>query len=290
MTLLLLSFFAVVMAGVSLAGYWLVLAGRAALPPNPRESATLWLGRLGMIFPAVRDDPVFRRSLSAAGYRWATAGPVFQGLTSAGIASLAIAGLGMALILNSGFISGLILVVCGAGCGYLLPSIIVARMAVERSKRIAEALPTALDLLVLGIEAGQSLDQCIADASRELQRTYRDLADELFHVSAALKAGTTRADVFRDLADRNRSIELRKLTSLLLDSDRFGVTLGPALRTHAQYLRIRRKQAAQETARKVSVKLIFPVFFLIFPSVLLVTLGPAVIQIMVALLPMMNSD
>jgi tight adherence protein C len=93
-----------------------------------------------------------------------------------------------------------------------------------------------------------------------------------------LRTGGTRAESFRALAARNNEPELRKLANLLIDSDRYGVSIGPALRSHAKYLRTRFRQQAQEKARKVGVKLIFPVFFLIFPSVLLVTLGPACIM------------
>ena len=132
--------------------------------------------------------------------------------------------------------------------------------------------------MVLSMEAGQSLDQAIADASRGLKRNYPDLSAELAQLYLDLRTGGTRADSFRALAARNNEPELRKLTNLLIDSDRYGVSIGPALRSHAKYLRTRFRQQAQEKARKVGVKLIFPVFFLIFPSVLLVTLGPACIM------------
>jgi tight adherence protein C len=98
-----------------------------------------------------------------------------------------------------------------------------------------------------------------------------------------LRADATRIDALRNFANRTGDIELRKFASLLIETDRFGSSLGPALRTHAKYLRTRFRQKAQESARKVSVKLIFPIFFLIFPSVLLVTLGPAVILLMTQL-------
>ena len=146
-----------------------------------------------------------------------------------------------------------------------------------RARRLRSAIPAALDLMVLGMEAGQSLDQSIADASRGLKRTNPDLSGELAQLYLELKASNSRVDSFRSFGSRNKEPELRKLASLLIDSDRFGSTLAPALRSHAKYLRTRFRQQAQETARKVGVKLIFPVFFLIFPSVLLVTLGPACI-------------
>src|SRR5207245_8757175 len=98
------------------------------------------------------------------------------------------------------------------------------------------------------------------------------------HVHLELRAGKSRAEALQQLGARSGDSELKKLSSVLIDSDRFGSSLGPALRTHAKYLRTRMRQQAQEAARKISVKLIFPVFFLIFPSVLLVTLGPAVLH------------
>jgi len=104
------------------------------------------------------------------------------------------------------------------------------------------------------------------------------LSTELAQLYMELRTGGSRADSFRALAARNNEPELRKLSNLLIDSDRYGVSIGPALRSHAKYLRTRFRQQAQEKARKVGVKLIFPVFFLIFPSVLLVTLGPACIM------------
>jgi tight adherence protein C len=132
--------------------------------------------------------------------------------------------------------------------------------------------------MVLGMEAGQSLDQSIADASRSLKRTHPVLSAELAQLYLELKTSSSRVDSFRSFSLRNKEPELRKLANLLIDSDRFGAGIGPALRSHTKYLRTRFRQLAQEKARKVGVKLIFPVFFLIFPSVLLVTLGPACIM------------
>jgi tight adherence protein C len=105
------------------------------------------------------------------------------------------------------------------------------------------------------------------------------LSGELHQVQIEMPASRSRAEVFRALSDRNTEPELKRLAQVFLDSDRFGTGLAPALRTHVKFLRIRLRQQAYEQARKVSVKLVFPVFFLIFPSVILVTLGPALIQV-----------
>jgi len=170
--------------------------------------------------------------------------------------------------------------ICGLGFGYLIPDRVLDRLAARRVARLRRGLPAALDLLVLGIEAGQALDAAILDTSRGLRVSYPDLASEFTLLQLELKANTARSDALKNFADRCRDIELRKFAHLLIDTDRFGTSVGPALKTHARYLRIRFRQLAQERARKVAVKLIFPVFFLIFPSVILVTLGPAVILLM----------
>ena len=131
----------------------------------------------------------------------------------------------------------------------------------------------------LGPEAGQSRGQRREHTSRALKSSHPGLSSGLGHTDLERRARDARVEALRNLADRTGEPELRKLSNLLIDSDRFGTSLGPALRTHAKYLRTRMRQQAQEAARKVGVKLIFPVFFLIFPSVLLVTLGPTVLHL-----------
>jgi len=176
--------------------------------------------------------------------------------------------------------SSLTAIICAGGFGFLLPEFVLKRMIKSRRKRIRRAIPAALDLLVLSIESGQSLNQAVVDTSSELRRAHPDMSAELWQVNLELRAGQSRGEALRHLGARNGDAELKKLSGLLVDSDRFGTSLAPALRTHARYLRTRMRQQAQEAARKVTVKLIFPVFLLIFPSVLLVTLGPAVLHMM----------
>jgi tight adherence protein C len=150
-------------------------------------------------------------------------------------------------------------------------------LAAARVGRLRRGLPAALDLMVLGIEAGQALDAAILDTSRGIRVTHPELASEFTQLQLELKATTSRQEALKNFAARSQDMEIRKFANLLIDTDRFGSSLGPALKTHARYLRIRFRPIAPEKARKVGVKLIFPVFFLIFPSVILVTLGPAVI-------------
>jgi tight adherence protein C len=231
-----------------------------------------------------------RLKLMIAGYRWPSAVSIFLGIKSATALMLAAAGIWATLMFrpDANIVEMFLPAICGLGFGFLLPDRVLDRLARRRVERLRRGLPAALDLMVLAIEAGQGLDVAILDTSRALRTTHPDLASEFTQLHLELRANTTRAEALRNFAERSRDMELRKFTNLLIDTDRFGTSLGPALKTHARYLRIRFRQMAQEKARKVSVKLIFPVFFLIFPSVILVTLGPAVILIFTQMQHMME--
>jgi tight adherence protein C len=218
-----------------------------------------------------------RMLLSSAGFRWPAAVSVFLGIKCGMALMLGTAAAWAGVTLASDQSLLFLPVLAGMGFGYLLPDRVLERLAARRVFQLRRGLPAALDLMVLAVEAGQSLDAAILEASRGLRATHPDLASEFTQLHLELRANPSRIDALQNFAARGRDIELRKFAGLLIDTDRFGTSLGPALRTHARYLRTRFRQAAQERARKVAVKLIFPVFFLIFPSVILVTLGPAVI-------------
>ncbi|HNY40823.1 MAG TPA: type II secretion system F family protein, partial [Bryobacteraceae bacterium] len=192
------------------------------------------------------------------------------------------------LLVRENLVAALLTAVCGAGFCFMLPDRVLESMVSRRRQRIDEALPAALDLLVLGIEAGQPLDAAMADTSRQLRTLFPELSGEFQQAMLEFRAGRTKADVLHDLGTRTESEELRRLTRVMLDAERFGSSLAPALRTHSRYVRTRRRQAAQEAARKLGVKLVFPVFFLIMPSVFVVTLGPAMIQMVQQLKPMID--
>jgi tight adherence protein C len=275
------AFFAFVMSAVVAIGYYFTqrTAARGVAAGQVTDSQSMFAGlfrSIGETIPGAKDDKnPYRIRLAAAGYRWPSALPIFYGI-KVGSALFAAGLFGTLALLYRGEASAtLVPMICGVGLGFLMPDRVLSSRVRARSHRLRSAIPPALDLMVLGMEAGQSLDQSIADASRGLKRTHPDMSGELAQLYMELKTAGSRADAFRAFSARNKEPELRKLANLLIDSDRFGTSLGPALRTHAKYMRTRFRQQAQESARKVGVKLIFPVFFLIFPSVLLVTLGPA---------------
>jgi len=281
-------FFAFVLTAVAAAGYCYQrltelrnVKGSEGLfssgqPSSSRAAVANLFQSIGENFPAAKNEKnPYRVRLAAAGYRWPSALPIFYGI-KCGSACFFAGLLGiLALLVQRDSAVIPLPMICGLGMGFLLPDRVLGSRAQARARRLRSAIPPALDLIVLAMEAGQSLDQSIADASRGLKRTHLDLSAELAQLYLELRTGGSRADSFRAMAARNHEPELRKLSNLFIDSDRFGVAIGPALRSHAKYLRARFRQQAQEKARKVGVKLIFPVFFLIFPSVLLVTLGPA---------------
>jgi len=290
-----IAYFVFTLGAIGLAGYVFVLRpARTGPAPIPAQIALDRSGdlptaqavfvdafrALGDAMPGAKSQAAtVRQQLIAAGFRWPSAVSIFFGVKGAFALLLAVGAGWIGAAYRNDPTYAFLPAICGLGFGYLLPDNVLRRMAQRRSERLRRALPAALDLMVLAIEAGQGLDAAIIEASRGLRITYPDLAAEFTQLQLELKADTTRADALRNFAERSRDLELRKFANLLIDTDRFGTSLGPALRTHARFLRIRFRQLAQERARKVGVKLIFPVFFLVFPSVILVTLGPAVILI-----------
>jgi len=302
---ILIAFFALVMALVAAAGYAFVLRPAlsldrraAAFPdaislpaPSLSSSGAFLAGVFRLLGEAIPTSTAevraLRKQLGAAGYRWDSAVSVFYGVKYAAAFFLGLLA-GWAAHQSLDKPEALILGLGAAVVGYRLPDRFL-RMAVNsRRGRLRSALPDALDLLVMCMEAGQALDQAITEASQEIRQVHPELSSELALVHLELRAGQSRADALHNLASRNAEPELRQLVNLLIQSDRFGISTAPALRTHAKYLRIRRRQQAEEAARKISVKLVFPIFFLIFPCMLLVTLGPAVLQIFTQLLPMVS--
>jgi tight adherence protein C len=170
-------------------------------------------------------------------------------------------------------------VVTALGVGFLLPDFWLGRQIAKRQSAIRRGLPDVLDLLVICMEAGQSLDQATARTAEELKRAQPEISDELGVVVLEQRAGRPRADAWRNFAKRADVDSVRNLVSVLIQSEQFGTSIAKTLRIHADTLRTQRKQQVEEQAAKTSVKLVFPLVLFIFPSIFLVTLGPAAIII-----------
>jgi tight adherence protein C len=172
--------------------------------------------------------------------------------------------------------------------GYAFPNFILEHLVSKRQEELKYALPDALDLMTVCVEAGLGLDQAILKVSEELRITHKDLAEEFGLVTLEMQAGKSRSEALRNLADRTREAELRKLVAILVQTDRFGTSMGESLRTHSDFMRVRRRQEAEERANKVGVKLVFPIFFCILPAMLVVVAGPGLLQITKHLFPLMR--
>lgn len=168
----------------------------------------------------------------------------------------------------------------GTLLGYLIPTIIVSRLARARRRKMVRELPDVLALIVVSLEAGISVGEVLRLVGRETLRQGQVLGRELSLTSAQMSAGMSFEDTLRDFGTRTGVDEIKSLAALLIQSEKIGARLAPALRAAADLLNSRRRLAAEEAARKTSIKMLFPLVFFILPAMLLVILGPAVIQLM----------
>ncbi len=229
-----------------------------------------------------KDSPRFKEtqnSLAQAGYSSDRAMAVYLG---------ARLGLGLALpilalpwVLNKpwgqGFkLAALYLLVVS---GYFLPSLVLGRLSAARQKKIKGSLPDALDLMVVCVEAGQGLNAAMKRVAEEMRLSDPELAGEILQVNLEISAGAEREQALRHLAERTGVEEVSSLCNILIQSDRFGTSIAQALKVQSETLRTTRRQKLEELAAKTPVKLVFPLLLFIFPAILVVILGPAVIRI-----------
>jgi tight adherence protein C len=163
--------------------------------------------------------------------------------------------------------------------GFFLPDIILDHLIKARQKKIKEALPDALDLMVVCVEAGQGLNAAVKRVSEDLMESRPIIARELLLVNLEIMAGLEREQALRNLGERTGVDELISLCNILIQSDRFGTSVGQALKTHSDFMRTTRRKKLEELAAKTPVKLVFPLLLFIFPAIMVVVLGPAIIRI-----------
>jgi tight adherence protein C len=176
--------------------------------------------------------------------------------------------------------TGWIAATLGGIVGAILPGTYLDFKIAGRRTRVRKALPDVLDLLIVCLEAGSSLDQAIVKASEELSIAYPDIGDELRILTTEIRAGKPRLEAFKNLAQRTQVDDVRALVAMLVQTDRFGTSVAQALRTMADDMRTKRRQAAEEMAAKVGVKLVFPLVLCLFPALYVAILGPAVMTFM----------
>jgi tight adherence protein C len=166
-----------------------------------------------------------------------------------------------------------------AGLGFILPRFILKRMIRDRQMRIRLALPDALDLTVICVEAGLALDQAMMRVGQDLHHAHPDLSDEFHFVNLEMRAGKPRAEALRNLVERTGVDDIKSLVGTLIQTDRFGTSITQALRVYSDSLRTERRQRAEEQAAKTTIKMVPPLVIFVLPSIIFVTIGPAVISL-----------
>jgi tight adherence protein C len=240
--------------------------------------------RLGERVPrSPKEMGTLRLRLVQAGYRREEALTIFFGMR------VAFALLLFAIFATSVLSRPNILVALAAmGLGYVLPGMLLARVAKRRAHRIRLSLADMLDLLVVSVEAGLGLDAALQRVGQELAFAYPELSDELRLINLELRAGKPRAEALRNLADRTGVDDLGSLVTMLIQTDKFGTSVAQALRVYSDTLRTKRRQRAEEAAAKTGVKMVFPLVTCIFPAIWVITIGPAAIKFITVLFPMVE--
>ncbi|HUM05655.1 MAG TPA: type II secretion system F family protein [Terriglobales bacterium] len=247
---------------------------KAEPKPAIRERLQQALDPLSRALPVSPTDVSETRAwLIQAGYRDARHVNIYFGLRAL------FAGLGLAtVVLLTGFDSPLLLVGVPA-LGFFVPRFFLKRAVAQRQRRIRLGLPDALDLTVICVEAGLALDQAMMRVGEDLRYAHPELSAEFHLFNLETRAGKPRVEALRNLAARTGVEDIRALVGTLIQTDRFGTSVAQALRVHSDSLRTERRQRAEEQAAKTTVKMIIPLVLFVLPSLIFVTVGPAVIQL-----------
>lgn len=266
------------------------IAPRAAPVIQP-GSHLVWrelLERIGSFVPASpKTLPVWRRRLIRAGFRNPQAFKFFLGFRVLG----SLVGAPAGLLIGFRTAPENVVMVAGAGAliGFMLPAQYLAARIRRRKRAVQKGLPNALDLMVVCVESGLGLDQTTLQVAKELQSAHPEICDEFAVMNLEMRAGKSRSEALHNLADRTAVEDLKKLVAVLIQTDRFGTSIASSLRAHAAYMRTMAHQRAEEQASKLPVKLVFPIFFCVLPSLFVVTLGPVITQLIREIVPMIEN-
>lgn len=279
-----------------------VVSPPGGAPPTPSPRIGEWAARLfgksdlaarqsEEIVARVTSDDIsgHRLLLTQAGYRSASAERVYRW------ARIVCPLLFPAALFAAGKVIGMpdktlfLLVVAGAAAGLSLPAAFLRSKARKRQEAITDALPDALDLLTVCVEAGLGINSAFLRIAEEFRLSSPTLSEEFDVVNREMVAGKPRMEALRALADRTGVEDVKSLVAMLIQTERLGTSLAQSLRVHSDSLRVRRRQRAEEAAAKTTIKLVFPLVFLLFPALFIVILGPGVLQILHILFPSMNA-
>ena len=260
-------------------------ASDAAFPKRQKEKVRDTLASVGKLLPAASGTRSSAQLIMLrAGYRSSNAIMAMRGAKILLPVGLLVVVVASGLYRWNPWISVLGALVLG----YLLPELWLTWRVHARQHRLRLALPDAMDLLVICVEAGLGLDQSLMRVAEELRITHPELSDEIALVNLEMRVGKTRLDALRELARRTGLEDIKALVAMLIQTERFGTSVAQSLRVHSDDLRIKRRQRAEEMSAKTTVKMVPPLVFFIFPALMVVILGPAVIAIIRQLSPILK--
>ncbi|HWB84089.1 MAG TPA: type II secretion system F family protein [Bryobacteraceae bacterium] len=270
----------------------LALPSKSVTPFIPSPSL-IWheiVQRVGSFVPASSKDlPILKRRLIRAGFRNPSSSRVFRGVRMVSLVVFTLAGFAFG-IRSYVSLQNLLMVIGAAGMlGYMAPMQYLKFKIARRKRGIEKGLPNALDLMVVCVESGLGLDQTTVQVAKELQFAYPEICEEFTVMNLEMRAGKRRAEALHNLAERTGVEELKKLVAVLIQTDRFGTSIAQSLRGHSDYMRVMARQKAEEQAAKLAVKLVFPIFFCILPSLFVVTIGPVITRLVRDLFPMIEN-
>jgi tight adherence protein C len=246
-----------------------------------------WVGSL--VPAAPKSLPLLKRRLMRAGFRSPLAVRFFHG---ARVCSTLLAGAGAMLAGLRCYASPdhlCELTVAATMAGFVAPMQYLLWRVARRKRAIEKALPNVLDLMVVCVESGLGLDQTMVQVAQELRTSHPELCAEFALMNLEMRAGKRRVEALHNLADRAGVEDLKRLVAVLVQTDRFGTSIAQSLRGHADYLRVMARQRAEERAAKLAVKLVFPIFFCVLPSLFVVTIGPVITRLVRDLFPMIEN-
>jgi tight adherence protein C len=241
------------------------------------------IAQLGGFMPAAEGTDALRTGLVRAGYRRADAPLIFMGSKVVFAIALPVVWITFGAITGRAVGNVMLLTVLAAFVGFYIPTMYIAVRQRQRRSEIVASLPDALDLMVVCVESGLGLGAALQRVGVEIRLASSQLSDELSLVNQEMQTGVARTDALRNLAERTGVEDLYSLVAMLIQTDRLGTSVAQSLRAHAESMRTRRRQRAEQMARKASIKLAFPLVFMIFPALLVIILGPAGIQLLKAL-------
>ncbi len=253
---------------------------------DPSLSFRDLLAKIGDMMPSnPADVGIIQKRLIAAGIRNPRALHFLYGIKGSCALGLAVVSAGALFGASAASETAPFQILAMGAFGWTAPNFVLGRMASRRQLAIRRGLPNALDMLVICVESGLGLDQALMQVSKELRIAHPEITDEFTVLNLEIRAGKPRGEALKNLGDRAGVNELKRLTSTLIQADKFGTSISQTLKNFSDYMRVQMRQEAEEKAAKIGVKLVFPIFFFIMPALFVVTVGPMIVRVVRDFLP-----